>query len=740
MAINRYDTPAQAQFINTYVPIPFDQMMKVGMMKQQLVERNDESAAKLAADLGSFQAAPFDQKGLEKVSAEYKDKLNTLMNNAEPGKYEVTRGLMSLRAQMSADPRLKDISYNFGQYGQHIKNSEQAKEANAEGANSYGMDYALQDITNKGGAVGLIEKGQSGKWTPGGWSKPIDTYESIQQYVNDVDASSIEREGDTGKWILNKKESGRQLSTLVDQFGLAFEQIPAKGGKGIAYKSVIKNPSEFQYNLINKDWGRQYLKNARYMLGKDPNSMDKEVIALATEEAKGEMIKAAKERVMNNSSETIQIDPEWMADYNDQLKDKVTQLTWPQAVVLQGTGIPNLTELQVSTQAASLGVEQASTAYNSVKQKVKETLEIKDKDGNVIGYEYRDQFGADISDEMTKAQASVELNTQKLKDFENLQKRTKQQAADNLGIPVDAKPTLKVRQKALEEAARSAAKMITPDMGVTQTEDTILKMATKGLGPGELNYDVLEKLPENVRDEFIRKYEDTLNSNDPLFKETNRLLLEASKDQAITIGLSNFSSDRSNKSMESGFRLFGGNNIGLKNAYDDSPITPKSDEGKTIADNKDKFVYKGWSPNVNTGEIDVYYQADITKKGGKLGNTKHIEVKMPAPDGFVNLLLTENKTNIAELYVGSKLTRASVGVDGRGEIVLKDKNNNDYKVDIVVLTEEEKKNYVGSPDVMLQYKELSRADGLPGETKKLFGTRQEAISEILNLGNQINAK
>lgn len=40
--VNRFDQPAQSQFINTYVPIPFDQMMQAGAMKQQ---RYDQTAA-----------------------------------------------------------------------------------------------------------------------------------------------------------------------------------------------------------------------------------------------------------------------------------------------------------------------------------------------------------------------------------------------------------------------------------------------------------------------------------------------------------------------------------------------------------------------------------------------------------------------------------------------------------------------------------------------------------------------
>ena len=42
MAVNRYDQPIDSQFINTYVPIPFEQMLQAGAMKQQ---RYDQSAA-----------------------------------------------------------------------------------------------------------------------------------------------------------------------------------------------------------------------------------------------------------------------------------------------------------------------------------------------------------------------------------------------------------------------------------------------------------------------------------------------------------------------------------------------------------------------------------------------------------------------------------------------------------------------------------------------------------------------
>lgn len=35
MAVGRFDTPAEAQFMNTYSPIPFDEMLQAGLMRQQ---------------------------------------------------------------------------------------------------------------------------------------------------------------------------------------------------------------------------------------------------------------------------------------------------------------------------------------------------------------------------------------------------------------------------------------------------------------------------------------------------------------------------------------------------------------------------------------------------------------------------------------------------------------------------------------------------------------------------------
>lgn len=66
MAVNKYDRPIDSQFINTYVPIPFEQMVQAGALKQQ---RYDQTAAAIDASIAqaeSINAAPGTQDAIER--------------------------------------------------------------------------------------------------------------------------------------------------------------------------------------------------------------------------------------------------------------------------------------------------------------------------------------------------------------------------------------------------------------------------------------------------------------------------------------------------------------------------------------------------------------------------------------------------------------------------------------------------------------------------------------------------
>ena len=56
MAVNRYDNPAQAQFINTYVPIPFEQLYTLGKEAKAEVDKAYEAYASALDKWGEFQS------------------------------------------------------------------------------------------------------------------------------------------------------------------------------------------------------------------------------------------------------------------------------------------------------------------------------------------------------------------------------------------------------------------------------------------------------------------------------------------------------------------------------------------------------------------------------------------------------------------------------------------------------------------------------------------------------------
>lgn len=56
MAVNRYDNPAQAQFINTYVPIPFEQLYTLGKEAKAEVDKAYDAYASALDKWGEFQS------------------------------------------------------------------------------------------------------------------------------------------------------------------------------------------------------------------------------------------------------------------------------------------------------------------------------------------------------------------------------------------------------------------------------------------------------------------------------------------------------------------------------------------------------------------------------------------------------------------------------------------------------------------------------------------------------------
>lgn len=136
METNLYDQPAQARFINTYVPINFGELYRIGSAQKQVV---DEARKELSTNLqkwSEFQSpSTIDTENFYKLStgtlaplieemasnpdliktAEYRSKLQSAINSLDYSSLSMLRESadmqrqgMQIRAKMKAEGRLKD--------------------------------------------------------------------------------------------------------------------------------------------------------------------------------------------------------------------------------------------------------------------------------------------------------------------------------------------------------------------------------------------------------------------------------------------------------------------------------------------------------------------------------------------------------------------------------------------------------------------------------------------------------
>ncbi len=106
MAVNLYDSPAQAKFVNTYVPIKFDQLYKIS----DQADKRIEAGTKIIDDLEGYQSlgsisdvdnAIWD----EQIYRPVMDYIDTNVKNSyDLNNPEVISGLKSLKRKLTANP------------------------------------------------------------------------------------------------------------------------------------------------------------------------------------------------------------------------------------------------------------------------------------------------------------------------------------------------------------------------------------------------------------------------------------------------------------------------------------------------------------------------------------------------------------------------------------------------------------------------------------------------------------
>ena len=155
MAINRYDSPAEAQFIDTYVPIPFEKLYTLGKQAKEEVDKALADAATAFKEWGEFQS--LSQKDIQTFYDETKGKALPVVNDLikNPDKIKTVEGRMALQsvinnvdsAKLSA---LRQSAENMATY------DKLTKELMMKGL--YNPDWHYRDFTNYDSTQGMFNE------------------------------------------------------------------------------------------------------------------------------------------------------------------------------------------------------------------------------------------------------------------------------------------------------------------------------------------------------------------------------------------------------------------------------------------------------------------------------------------------------------------------------------------------------------------------------------------------------
>jgi len=133
MAISRYDQPAQSNaldtFVNTYVPIPFEEMMKVGMMKKQQEDQGFENLAKTYEDTHNLKyiSGSEDEKYIKQhVLPTSEDIFNRYANQDLSDPVVQRKMRMEFNSKIDRN-RIRDIQSSYEGWQNYLKDNAKLK-------------------------------------------------------------------------------------------------------------------------------------------------------------------------------------------------------------------------------------------------------------------------------------------------------------------------------------------------------------------------------------------------------------------------------------------------------------------------------------------------------------------------------------------------------------------------------------------------------------------------------------
>jgi len=149
MAINRYDQPAQVDYENTYVPIPFNEMLQIGQMTAQRQEQGENLMNDYMNRLSDFPVAPgADEKQYQDLLGTLDTELQGILEGFNPGSPEFSRKVRKVMTTQARDPKWRMLRQNYEPYWDAVKTSQENQ--GLPSANKAGMEEYIRSYKEKG--------------------------------------------------------------------------------------------------------------------------------------------------------------------------------------------------------------------------------------------------------------------------------------------------------------------------------------------------------------------------------------------------------------------------------------------------------------------------------------------------------------------------------------------------------------------------------------------------------------
>jgi hypothetical protein len=631
MATNRFMQPAQAEFINTYTPIPFDEMMKIGLMKQARIEKGLDQEDALRQSIGSMKVAPGDEKAFNsKIAEAYKILDEGTAYGVGTGDH--LNAIRKARNFLVEDPDMRMMSQNYPEYA---KAASRLSEARAMyGDNSPAVYESAKQLnefnTGADGLTGtqyLMKKNGVGNLQAVGIGKPADIKPEIDEYLKPIKADMVGTQGldASNMFIMGSKTTQVTPEKLGNVLGISFITISEKGRKKVIVDRENINPPA---DLDSKPGG-MYLRQKAKQLAENSGG------TLTAEEAYKQLyaddaVRAINANVSTQSEFAIDANPYALSKYNNDLKTIGYDST--SNVILSSAAL-NLKDKK-SIDLALSAEDSKISQLKSEKEKLissdnSKPVDIVDPVSKEVYKKYIDKNGTDITDLVRQKQLNIDEAIHRKDQINKMISEVKR----NINIPEKFIPTEQQKKDAEAYAKAQAAQNNTTD-----------PYATSKIG----------NIPVATKEELIQNY---YENNAEYYKVLNKALKENSDKGSYNAEVTRFGDEKLNTIMDSHFNTAAVNQAFFNTDGTEVPTKERLTYSSLIfAPSKDKVGENGrWTEGpVWDNERGKYMIAYSVPTSDRKNPVKTILTE--APSQIVNIMIDRGLTNEAQQVIQQRIS------------------------------------------------------------------------------------